>query len=33
MAQMVNDWPRIAEASWHVHDELADELWEKCPGY
>jgi len=29
ITEMVNGWPRIAEANWHVHDELADELWEK----
>ena len=28
ITEMVNDWPRIAEANWHVHDEPA-ELWEK----
>ena len=33
ITEMVNDWPRIAEANWYVHDELADELWEKYPGY
>lgn len=33
ITEMVNDWSRIAEANWYAHDELADELWEKYPGY